>query len=46
MEGFLAVTPSGMEQPYHISSPACKAAIIFRISRQRNKGTWEEGERC
>lgn len=37
MEGFLAVTSSGTEQPHHISSPACNVAIISRISRQRNK---------
>lgn len=46
VEGFLAVTSSGIEQPHYIPSPACNVAIIFRVSRQRNKGIWEEGEWC
>lgn len=46
MEGFLADTPSGIEQPHHVPSPASKVAIIFRVSRQRNKGIWEKGEWC
>lgn len=44
MEGFSGCHTSGMEQPHHISSPACKVAIIFRVSRQRNKGEYGRKE--